>query len=495
VLEKKWWVVTCKARVGLIIATMNLKMKKAKSLVVILVFALFSILTGCSHGPETKKKQQLKFLIKAADLLHQADVYRDKKEYKKAIDTYKEYLDLYENKLKHIKREELPTNYVQYPIGDRIENLFIPLNVHWQVKIKITECEIEMLNPKTIVDWLTISKKYGKEEWLISNKLPEKYEPKIFFKIKSESDNGQTGIYMMEVDRNNNIYIFDRYNWKVLVFTDKGEYKETIVLRQVPKEIIDYYNEDFYDEIRGEGDDMPSDIRVDLEGNISIFFWGRSDIIYRFSPKGELKKVFVRPYYFQHCLMKSTYAPFFYKYFDQLEKQGKLLKSNYLDWKDLIPSRYILVGGYTDDGGCPFLSYNLSNRNVKFYIFVDLGIEGLLPDKIEVVIKNKSEKIKYAIIKADGNDEILATYIIDNKNCCYFWPLVEDVNGNMFIYGWSRGENYYKDWIYKYNLNGELVSMIEVKGIPFIDWQGNIYKIGRDAETNEYYVVKWEKTK
>ncbi len=362
--------------------------------------------------------------------------------------------------------------------------------------------------------------------WLVTELMSvghaeEIYTPEIIIQAKWGNGPGEFGIYTeaeprgtpsdpidsfrgpsaLDVDKNGDIYIFDPVNWRVMVYDETSKYKSVINLEKDSKpgpygfkggRVGGYWWEyDF--------------IKVDSKGNIYIAIDnGGSDGIRKFNKEGSLLKVYISKNDIEYA--KKIWPK------DKLEIVDVEIKDPMLMFPrrhlllKLFPSEYYPITGYIDESPSLVISsnYNRSKKVVFFKFPKGWGMSDL-PSRIRAKVldspkyKKEEKPAVVVVVNEDKGMERLA--VIENKNAYYIHPWKEDIYANLYVMVWSRdSEKNVKNYIYKYNLNGNLVGTIERitpsnrdKPYPFISREGDIYQITYDFDKLEegLKIIRW----
>jgi len=130
----------------------------------------------------------------------------------------------------------------------------------------------------------------------------EVYVSKVIIQANWGDGPGEFGVYTeampirgpvaLDVDRKEDIYIFDPVNWRVVIYNKKGKYKTTINLEKDPKQIIGPYGFQggYAFSLYTPGDQ----IHIDLDGNIYIHTEGvRPYMVRKFDKNGKFMLLYI----------------------------------------------------------------------------------------------------------------------------------------------------------------------------------------------------------
>jgi len=272
------------------------------------------------------------------------------------------------------------------------------------------------------------------------------------------------------LDKKDNIYLADNDRCRILSYKTDGEYIASIELNKKVAGVIDH-------------------MFIDNDDNIIINNYVSAQ---KYKKNGEIVKVkffkFPNPEY--------------------VDKEEKDIKSVILSEKGegVIADENDNSGEMLPLGMCQKITSELDDMPAGIQSFS--GKNKLI--HIQSVgnpmsRKSDSQDIKESegdIIITDLNKHILSTINIQTKTCYFFEPITEDKYENFYLHIYTRGDQgdgihgYKKEWIYKFDKLGKMLSMIEFLGdAPIVTGDGRIFQVFNNLVSKSVDVMKWERLK
>ena len=337
----------------------------------------------------------------------------------------------------------------------------------------------------------------------------EKIERKIMTKDEFgyiEYINSPTGMPLgpnaVAVDKNEDIYILDSINKRIVIFNEKGEYKESIDIKMLDENCQINSQENI-------------DMSIDSRGYVYILcpYLPEGTCILKINKNGEVKQGYID-------------ASKIKKYAKSPEKNKKLLddiekrRDFYILPENVDEIRETLFKDSEDNvyvlsGKGKYLNISTETLEPKEQLPGDISsnLNNIYTREPMIINKRKPEQIKEILVKSlDGTIKNKIQFQIPskykNKRLELFDAKVigEDMFGNKYItLALAEAQNKHNvsvPLIYKYSKNWALLSIIEIENQmqnqvwyhkPIVSRSGNIYKLVWDTNkiSEGEKLIKW----